>query len=106
MASTDGDSRRVINSSLANVWNEDDVRMEVHTVDVALDSSGAGTATVSHDEEFGGSEVYALATGTATGENVTVTSAGATQSTVDVDGGAADGTATVNLLVIGPDASA
>jgi hypothetical protein len=106
MASTDGDSRNVIHTALAQLWNDGDVRLEAHTADVSLDGSGAGTATVSHNESFGTDEVYALATGTGSGEVVAVTAAGASQSTVDVTSGASDGTATVNVLVVGPDASA
>ncbi|AGM11205.1 hypothetical protein M197_gp40 [Haloarcula hispanica tailed virus 2] len=106
MASTDGDTRNVVHSALSAIWNDGDVRVEVHTVDVSTGTGGAGTANVSHNEEFADGEVYAFATPQSSGVTVAVTSAGATQSTVDVTGGAASGTETVNLLVIGPDASA
>lgn len=106
MASTDGDTRNVIHSALSAIWNDGDVRVEAHTVDVTTDSAGAGTANVSYNEDFADGEVYAFTTPQSSGVTTAATSAGATQATVDVTGGAATGTETVNLLVIGPDRSA
>lgn len=72
---------------------------EVHSVDVDTDANGDGSATVTWDETLPGT-VFAVATGRSAG-NVFLSAAGASQGTVNVEGGAADGTVTVNVLATG-----
>jgi len=103
MAATDGDSRRTIDRAAAQPWNADDTREEVHAVDVATGSGGAGSSTVSWGTEFDGGEVYV--TGTPDSDaRVFVSSAGASQATVEVAGGPANATVTVYVRATGPSA--
>lgn len=103
MAATDGDSRRTIDRSAGQPWNEDDTREEVHAVDVATGSGGAGSSTVTWDTEFDGGEVYVTGTPNADAR-VFASAAGASQATIEVAGGPANSTVTVYVRATGPSA--
>lgn len=72
---------------------------EVHSATVSTDANGDGSATVTWDNSLPGT-VFVVATGRDTG-NVFVSAAGNSQATVNVDGGPADGSVTVNVLAAG-----
>jgi len=103
MAAIDGDSAEPIASALTAI-DRDNSRVEVHTVDVATGTGGAGTAAVTYDEAFADGTVFGFATPQTSGAIATVTAAGSSQATVDIASGPASTTVTVNLLVIGTDA--
>jgi len=103
MAAVDGDSAEPIASALTAI-DRDNSRVEVHAVDVATGTGGAGTATVTYGEAFADGTVFGIATAQTSGAIATVTAAGSSQSTVDIASGPASSTVTVNLLVIGTDA--
>lgn len=103
MAATNGDSRSLVDRAAAQVWNADDSREEVHAVDVATGSGGAGSSTVTWETEFDSGEVYV--TGTPDSDaRVFISSAGASQATVEVAGGPANATVTVFVRATGPSA--
>jgi hypothetical protein len=105
MAATDGDSRNVINSALANVWNDGDVRLEVHNTDITV-SSNSGSTTVSWNESFADGEVYVFVTGDESGD-FSSSSSGSSQATINADNTAtASGTVNANVLAVGVDNSA
>jgi len=105
MVASDGDSAEVVRSTLG-IPQLDDHRVEAHATDVSTDANGDGTATVSWDTSFSDGTVFAVATLQDRSGDVAVSSAGADQCTVAVDGhSTTDGTVTVTVLVVGPDAA-
>lgn len=105
MAATDGDSANVVDSALGNIWNASDSRVELHAADISTGTGGAGSTTVNWNESFADSEVYAFATAQSDA-TAFVSSAGSSQATVEVSGGPASTTVTVNVLAAGTDPSA
>lgn len=103
MAATDGDSRRTIDRAAGQPWNEDDTREEVHAADISTGTGGAGSTTVTWETEFDGGEVYVTATPDSDARAF-VSSAGASQATVEVAGGPASATVTVYVRATGPSA--
>jgi len=73
---------------------------EVHEADISTDGSGNGSTTVSWEDSFDDSNVVVLVTGTESGTWF-VSSAGASQATVEVEGATADGTVTAYVLAAG-----
>lgn len=104
MAATNGDAQEIVRSVLASP-NLGDMRVEVHAVDISTGTGGAGSATVSYEEGFAGSEVYPLITGDEGGDWF-VSSAGASQATAEVENATASSTVTAYLLVVGKDNAA
>lgn len=101
MAATNGDSRNTVDTSQGEPWNGGNVREEVHAVDVGTGSGGSGSATVSWNEAFASGEVYPTGNPDADAR-VHFSSAGASQATVNVEGGPANSTVTVFVRATGP----
>lgn len=103
MAAGDGDSRNVVDTSHAQPWNRDDVRVESHAVAVSTDGSGDGSATVTWNERFDSGEVYVQVTAGSDGDCY-VPSSGETQATVSIAGSSTTGgSVTVFVLAVGPE---
>lgn len=88
--------------SQSNGHLEHGQRAEVHDLDIDTDSTGAGSATVSWDDGFGGNvRVFVEVPEDA---RSWVSSKGGSQATVNLaNAGTTNGTVTVSVLAVGDD---
>lgn len=79
--------------------DQDEGDIDAYEVDVALDSNGDGSTTVSWEKQFGTStpKLHVSASAGIGGWSAR----GASQATVTVSGGPADGTVTVTVIAVG-----
>jgi hypothetical protein len=103
MAATDT-ALQLIENSLG-VFGLAAYTIELHAVSVDTDANGTGSTVVNHEQDFATGDVFPLVTGGADGDFY-VSSAGASQTTVNVDGSTTTGgSVSVWLMVVGPDPS-